>query len=195
MKSLFLAGLSALSLAACAAGPDYVVPIPPPAAAGAFVTANPATVAAPTDNGWWRMYDDPVLDGLVADALAANTDIRVAVARLDRARASLRGAKTDREPQVGLAAGGSYGRASQFQALPGFDRERATYDVGLEISYEVDLAGRVSRNIEAARGDLGAPRPMPTPSVLPSSPARPAPISTPHRRPSARPWRSGSWRC
>lgn len=156
MKSLFLASLSALSLAACAAGPGYIAPTPPPKAAGAFVSANAATVASPVAGDWWRMYDDPALDALVADALAANTDIRVAVARLDRARASLRGAKTDREPRIGLSAGSSYGRASQEGAISGFDRENATYDAGLEISYELDLAGRVNRNIEAARGDLGA---------------------------------------
>jgi multidrug efflux system outer membrane protein len=156
MKSLLLAGLSALTLAACAAGPNYVAPITPPTAAAPFVTANAATVTSPADDSWWRMYNDPVLDGLVRDALAANTDIRVAVARLDRARASLRGARSDREPQVNVGASGTYGRSSQLQSFPGIDRERATYDAGLDVSYEVDLAGRVRRNIEAARGDVGA---------------------------------------
>ncbi|TCP71328.1 TolC family protein [Sphingomonas sp. PP-CE-1G-424] len=156
MKSALLASLSALTLAACAAGPDYVAPITPPKAAASFVTANAATVTTAPDNDWWRMYRDPVLDGLVTDALAANTDLRVAVARLDSARASLRGAKTDREPQVNAGASGNYARTSQLQNLPGLDRERATYDVGLDVSYEVDLAGRVRRNVEAARGDVGA---------------------------------------
>jgi NodT family efflux transporter outer membrane factor (OMF) lipoprotein len=156
MKSLLLAGLSALTLAACAAGPDYVAPAAPSAAAAPFVSNSAATVATAPDNDWWRMYRDPVLDGLVADALAANTDLRVAVARLDRARAVLRETKSDREPQVNAGASANYGRASQLQSLPGFDRERATYDVGLNVSYEVDLAGRVRRNVEAARGDLGA---------------------------------------
>ncbi|WP_156680538.1 efflux transporter outer membrane subunit [Sphingomonas profundi] len=156
MKPAFLATLPALALAACAAGPDYVAPVAPPAATAGFATANPATVAAPADDRWWRMYEDPVLDGLVADALAANTDVRVAVARLDRARATLREAKTDREPQAAIGAGGSYGRTAQIQSLPGLDRERATYDAGLDVRYEVDLAGRVRRNVEAARGDVGA---------------------------------------
>lgn len=156
MKSAILATLSALALAACAAGPDYVAPIAPPKAAVAFATANPATLAAAPKSDWWRMYRDPVLDGLVADALAANTDLRVAVARLDSARAALREARVDREPQAGVNASGAYGRVSQLQSLPGADRERATFDAGLDVSYEVDLAGRVRRNIEAARGDVGA---------------------------------------
>lgn len=156
MKAVLLTSLSALALSACAAGPNYVAPTPPATAAVPFVTANPATVTADADQNWWRMYRDPVLDGLVADALAANTDLRVAVARLDAARAALRGARTDREPQVDLGASGNYARASQLQSLPGYARERATYDVGLDVSYELDLSGRVRRNVEAARGDVGA---------------------------------------
>jgi len=156
MKTLLLTGLSALALSACAAGPNYVAPPAPPSAAAPFVSTSAATVTAPADQNWWRMYRDPVLDGLVADALAANTDLRVAVARLDSARASLRGAKTDREPQINAGASGNYARTSQLQNLPGFDRERATYDIGLDVSYEVDLTGRVRRNVEAARGDVGA---------------------------------------
>ncbi|WP_242187758.1 TolC family protein [Sphingomonas sp. CARO-RG-8B-R24-01] len=156
MKTFLLTGLSALALSACAAGPTYVAPLPPPTAAAPFVSTSAATMTAPVDQNWWRMYRDPILDGLVADALATNTDLRVAVARLDTARASLRGAKTDREPQVNAGASGTYGRASQLQSLPGFARERATYDVGLDVSYEVDLSGRVRRGVEAARGDVGA---------------------------------------
>ncbi|MET3827554.1 NodT family efflux transporter outer membrane factor (OMF) lipoprotein [Sphingomonas sp. PvP055] len=156
MKILLLTGLSALALSACAAGPTYVAPLPSPKAAAAFATTSAATVTAAPDDDWWRMYRDPVLDGLVADALAANTDLRVAVARLDSAGASLRGAKTDREPQINAGASGNYARTSQLQNLPGLNRERATYDVGLNVSYEVDLAGRVRRNVEAARGDVGA---------------------------------------
>ena len=73
---------SALALAACAVGPDYKAPqsASAPAATGAFVSANsPAVSLAPVAADWWRLYDDPVLDGLVADALANNTDVRVAV--------------------------------------------------------------------------------------------------------------------
>lgn len=156
MKAILLTSLSALALSACAAGPTYVAPLPPPTAAAPFVTTNAATVTTDTELNWWRMYRDPVLDGLVADALAANTDLRVAVARLDTARASLRGAKSDREPQVNAGASGNYARSSQLQSLPGLARERATYDVGLDVSYELDLSGRVRRNVEAARGDVGA---------------------------------------
>src|SRR3546814_5415152 len=102
----------------------------------------------PVAADWWRLYDDPVLDGLVADALANNTDVRVAVANIARARASLRGARADRLPQGGIGAGANYGRNPAGQRLPGADREDWTVDVGANVSYEVDLFGRVSRSEE-----------------------------------------------
>ena len=146
---------SALALAACAVGPGYKAPqsASAPAATGAFVSANgPAVSLAPVEADWWRLYDDPVLDGLVADALASNTDVRVAVANIARARAALRGARSDRLPQTQIGAGANYGRNPEGQRLPSADREDWTVDVGANISYEVDLCGRVSRSVEAARG-------------------------------------------
>ena len=150
--------LGASALTACAAGPDYRAPATPTTAAAPFIGAagNPAVAQAPADDHWWRLYDDPLLDGLVRDALSANTDIRVALARLERARAQLRGARSDRLPSTTLSGSPTYGRASQAQTLPGMDRENWTVDMGLDVAYEVDLFGRVKRSIEAARGDAGA---------------------------------------
>jgi NodT family efflux transporter outer membrane factor (OMF) lipoprotein len=147
---------SALTLAACAVGPEHVAPTPPPLAAGPFVSGGTATSLAPVADGWWRLYRDPVLDALIADALAANTDVRVAVARLAKARAGLRGARSDRLPQIGVSAGADYGRVPAAQRAPGADREDASVDMGLDVAYEVGLFGRVSRGIEAAQGDVGA---------------------------------------
>ncbi|MBB5987504.1 efflux transporter outer membrane subunit [Sphingobium lignivorans] len=149
--------VSALALSACAAGPDYVAPTPPPTSSGPFVSAtSPAFAQADIQADWWRLYEDPVLDGLIADALAANTDVRVAVARLERARATLRGARSDRLPQTSIDAGATYGRSPAIQRLPGMPRENWSVDGGLSVSYEVDLFGRVSRGVEAARGDADA---------------------------------------
>ena len=152
-----LATLSALALSACAVGPDFASPPPPRAASGPFLSADdPAFAPAPLPADWWRLYDDPVLDALVADALAANTDIRQALARIDQARASLRGARGDRLPQTGIGAGVSYNRLPSDQALPGVKREDVYYDAGIDVAYEVDLFGRVARAIEAARADVAA---------------------------------------
>jgi NodT family efflux transporter outer membrane factor (OMF) lipoprotein len=152
-----LAAASLVALAGCAAGPDYVAPIPAPAATAPLIgAAGPQVSTAAVEGDWWRLFRDPVLDGLVRDALAANTDVRAAVARLDRARASLREASNDRLPQTGLAASAEYGRVPAAETLPGLNRERWNVATGLSVAYEVDLFGRVSRSIEAARGDVGA---------------------------------------
>jgi len=158
MLRIFLTSASALALSACAVGPDHVAPLPTAAASAPFLSAQDPAVAtiAPVQGNWWRLYADPVLDGLVTDALAANTDIRVAVARIARARALLRETRAGGAPQVGVGASADYGRLPAGQRGPGAPREDWQVDAGVDISYEVDLFGRVSRGVEAARGDLAA---------------------------------------
>ena len=154
---LLLAAVSALTLSACAVGPNYVAPATKPVAAAPFVSGTAATAsAANVEADWWRLYRDPVLDQLVADALAANTDIRVAVARLERARASLKEVRADRTPQVNVGGSAQYGRLPAFQRQGGGNSEAWLVDTGLDVAWEADLFGRISRNIEAARGDVGA---------------------------------------
>ncbi|WP_132387058.1 efflux transporter outer membrane subunit [Novosphingobium sp. PhB165] len=157
IKTLVAALLAASSLSACAVGPNYVAPTPPATAGAPFTGVQSAEVstAAPDDN-WWRLYNDPVLNGLVTDALAANTDVRVAVARIERARANLRGSKSQALPQTGIDASATYGRVSESQVLPGADRQGRTVDGEFSVGYELDLFGRVKRGIEASRADLGA---------------------------------------
>jgi len=155
-RTLFPA-VSALALAACTVGPNYAPPATPSAAAGQFLSANsPALSTAPIDQTWWRLYQDPVLDGLIADALKSNTDIRVAVAHLEKARAGLRGARADRLPNASVDGGATYGRLPISQRAPGAPVEDWSIDGGLNVSYEVDLFGRVTREIEAAKGDVAA---------------------------------------
>jgi outer membrane protein TolC len=150
MKNVMSIAL-ALVLAACSTGPDYVRPVTTAAATGPFVAATtPAVSLAPVPDDWWRLYNDPALDGLIADALAHNTDVRAAVARLARARASLHEVKVDRLPQGGVSASATRGRNV------GETNAATSFDAGLEIAYEVDLFGRVQRGVEAARGDVGA---------------------------------------
>jgi len=158
MKTRFtLALLAASTLSACTVGPNHVAPKPPVSAEAPFLGAGtPQVSAAAPDDTWWRLYDDPVLDGLVTDALAANTDVRVAVARIERARAQLRGSRSDALPQTGIDGSATYGRVSESQVLPGIDRQGRRVDGEFNVSYEVDLFGRVRRGIEASRADLAA---------------------------------------
>lgn len=157
IAKLLLLTTGTLALSACAAGPNYARPQTPPAAEGAFIAARPVLVSdAEPQADWWRLYQDPVLDGLVADALRANTDLRVALANWEKARALLRETRADRLPQTTLEAGATYGRTAQGQRPAGAAREDWSIDAGLGVAYEVDLAGRVRRSIEASRADADA---------------------------------------
>jgi multidrug efflux system outer membrane protein len=151
-----LAPVSLLALAACAAGSDYVPPIASASQHAPLIAAGAPVSTDETPDRWWQLYSDPVLDRLIADALAANTDLRVAVARLDRARAGLREARNDLLPQTGSSAQPQYGRFPANRRPFGADKEDWNVALGLNVSYELDLSGRVRRNIEAARGDVGA---------------------------------------
>ncbi len=153
------AGLaSLLVLAACAVGPDHVPPATPASAAAPFIgSASPAVAAADEPAGrWWQLYQDPLLDRLVADALAANKDIAVATANLAAARALLREERAGRLPTTTVGTQGAYQRLAASQTAPGADRTGWAVDAGFEVGYELDLFGRVGRRIEAARGDAEA---------------------------------------
>lgn len=147
-----------LGIAACASGPDYKVPTLPASAGGSFTMASSAVTDTPVmaDDRWWLMYQDPVLDRLIDDALQANTDIRVALARLDRARATLREVKGDRLPDTRFAIDTNRQRMASVQTIPGTDRDNTYVNAGLGVAYEVDLFGRVRREVQAARGDYNA---------------------------------------
>jgi len=148
-----LCAATTLLLSACAVGPDFRPPAVPSEAASSFVTMPSAVTADDPDNRWWQLYRDPVLDALIAQALAANTDIRVAVARLDRARAALEQVSTQQLPQPTLNGSARYGKSSVIDTIPPNPREGWRVDTGIDLAYEVDLFGRIRRNVEAAYGD------------------------------------------
>ncbi|MBV9511894.1 MAG: efflux transporter outer membrane subunit, partial [Caulobacteraceae bacterium] len=155
---LALALAASTAIAACAVGPNYVAPQTPAAAGepfigGGFAGVNPA---AQPDGEWWKLYDDPTLNGFVADALAHNTDIRIAVANLEKARAGLGVARSNLLPQTSVDGYANDQHVPSWQVLPGAPRQYWSVDAGLSMAYEVDLFGRVRRNIEAARGDAQA---------------------------------------
>ncbi|HEX6995078.1 MAG TPA: efflux transporter outer membrane subunit [Gammaproteobacteria bacterium] len=145
----------ALACAGCAVGPDYRAPEPAPAAVAPFAGADVDAFRqdAPADD-WWRLYDDPVLDAAIGEALDANTDLRRAAANLARASALLAEARGGRLPTTTFGAGATSGRQNVVQQ--GFAFEDTIYDVGLDVSYQVDLFGRVRRAVQAARADAEA---------------------------------------
>jgi NodT family efflux transporter outer membrane factor (OMF) lipoprotein len=152
---------AALALAGCeTAGPNYSVPaaavVKSQAATGAFVGARGDRAVAQTapSDGWWRLYDDPRLDSLVEQALKANTDLRAADANLERSHGLLAEAKAAGRPNLTFNLDADYAQLSAEAYLrPQMVPSTGLYDVGLTLSYQLDLFGRIRRGIEAATAD------------------------------------------
>jgi NodT family efflux transporter outer membrane factor (OMF) lipoprotein len=153
----------AFALAACVnIGPDYALPkqalINAPFA-NALIDGADSRLTSPQEVPavWWHLYDDPVLDKLVDEALKSNTDLRVAAANLARSREAL---------GVAQAQGGFSGKASVLAERAQVAGEQYLVlsklpvtnegDIGISISYELDLFGKLRRGVEAAQADAEA---------------------------------------
>jgi multidrug efflux system outer membrane protein len=169
MKSMIAKGvaplLAALLLTACAA-PEFKQPqVDTPSAfkEGQVVTAADGTRWKQAQNAerqprgeWWLAFNDPALNELVAEATRNNANLAVAAARVKQARAIAGIAEADRIPQIGVGVGAQRARASALSlGVPSSTdiAPQTTYNASLTASYEVDLFGRVSSNVAAARGD------------------------------------------
>ena len=110
------------------------------------------------DGRWWRIYQDVELDKTVEEALAGNGDLLIAAARVDEARALLGEARSFFFPRVDANASAARQQISQRTAtsFPGIPREFSNYRATLDVSYELDLFGRLSGNAAAARAELEA---------------------------------------
>ncbi|XAH22785.1 efflux transporter outer membrane subunit [Xylophilus sp. GW821-FHT01B05] len=149
--------LAALVLAGCASTPavDTAKLVPTPAQFKEQTDAPTHwTQAAPAEaqprGTWWLAFQDPVLDGLVERAGAQNTSIQEAAARLAQARALVRSANADRLPQLGLS-GGAVRQAGANTANGSTPATITT--AGANLSYEVDLFGRLAQARDAAALD------------------------------------------
>jgi outer membrane protein, multidrug efflux system len=147
--------LLALAVAGCAVGPSYKRPdLPVPEAYRAEVT--PAEAASIADLPWWEVYRDPVLDGLIREALQNNQDLALAAARVLESGALLGVSKADLWPQLNGQADASWGRGSR-EVEPGAtvgSETGALYSGALALSWELDIWGRVRNSRDAARADL-----------------------------------------
>ncbi|MGD1084447.1 MAG: TolC family protein, partial [Verrucomicrobiota bacterium] len=149
-----------LLAASCAVGPDYKAPV----AAQLAPAEWRWKVAEPRDSlpkgPWWNVFHDPILSDLESNALAGNQDLRAAVARVDQARAAARLTRGQFFPELSLDPAFDRQRVSGNEPLPFPVKLRPvwldTYAVPLDLSYEVDLWGRVRRSFESARAQAGA---------------------------------------
>lgn len=147
-------GIATAVLAGCVTvGPDYVAPASEPvvvhnAVAGEFQAGHPIAT-------WWGQFDDPVLDQLVRESLLANPDVRIAVSRVNEARAVFSERRLDLAPHITAGVEGTRTK----QPVDGVGRvETDSYSAGFDAAWELDLFGRVRRGAEAAHADLQAQR-------------------------------------
>ncbi len=105
---------------------------------------------------WWEIFGDAELNRLESDAMDANQNLKAALARVDQARATARVARADLLPNLNLDPSFTRQRYSPNQD-PSFGNITAnTFHVPLDLSYEIDLWGRVRRGFESARADAQA---------------------------------------
>ncbi len=147
MKKNKLVALLTALLAGCAVGPDYERPaIELPADYG-IAEAERAEAKIPAD--WWRLYQDETLNRLVESGLERNTDLKVAVARIEEAEAVLREARSVFLPEIDISGGAERGRSRN----PGSSATsvRNTFTLTAGTAFELDFWGRLRRAHEAAR--------------------------------------------
>jgi len=150
--------LPVMLFSACAVGPKYqrpAVPVPPQFKEFAPQASQGSATSPIAYADWWREFNDAVLDRLEQDAVAANQDIRIAVARVDQAEAAARYAHSFQSPTIGLGPSVSRTREAQDRPNNGNTGGRAAtyndFQLPLTFSYEVDAWGRVRRSLEFAR--------------------------------------------
>ena len=166
VRILAIAGLTGV-LAGCAAvGPDYDGP---PSSTADTAPDWPSASESDSDatmvvdeppQAWWQEVGDSALDDLMSQAVMANYDLRIAAANVEAARAVLAAVTTRQAPTVDVGATVQERRdSSALVAIADPDERFPTTNTGafgLDLSWEIDLFGRVRRSVEAAAAELGS---------------------------------------
>lgn len=136
-------------MAGCAIGPDYQRPHTE--APASFATEDSAYAAAAPIGEFWTVFDDTTLNALVGYALRSNHDLRIALANLNEARALRRETQFDQLPTVTANAARSKSRISADQSYNGQPQSSVLNTGNIDASWELDLFGRVRREVESSR--------------------------------------------
>ncbi|MBH1738808.1 TolC family protein [Stenotrophomonas maltophilia] len=148
----FVAATLCTALAACAMGPDFVRPQAelPGHWRGGAVAGN----AIDQDAAWWAGFDDPLLGQLAHQVLAANLDLQLAANRVQQSRTARGITAADRLPSVSASASGVRARNSEVglndPSGNGGRDDYGLFQAGIGLGWELDLWGRVRRQVEAA---------------------------------------------
>ena len=152
MKSALMIGVM-MSLGACSlVGLDYVRPQQPLPETFQQSDAALSNVGAISD--WWRLYQDPVLDDLITQASLNNTDIKIAVARIEEADAYLREVGAALLPEINLQSSLTRTKVTALGAFPlfnGLPAYRTNNNISLGTVFELDFWGKLRRAKESAR--------------------------------------------
>jgi len=150
-----LAATWALVSGGCTVGPNYVEPETETPDAWHTAAVEGLEDGEATLQTWWTVFDDDKLNQLVLRSADGNLELRAALWRVEEARA-LRGVvASERKPQVGFSADATRSKASDNGALgdfapeEGFEAENL-FATGLGASWEIDVFGRIRRQVEAA---------------------------------------------
>ena len=150
-----------MGMSACSFAPTYKVPdSPPPTAtykeAGDWKPAEPAD--AQIRGAWWTIFQDPDLDDLQSQVADANQDLKAAYARLLQARAATRIARADLFPTLSIGSSATRSRTSvnspKFPA--GAEPVGNNFDLEADLSYEIDVWGRVRNAVASAKASQQA---------------------------------------
>jgi multidrug efflux system outer membrane protein len=141
-----IVALSLVGSGCAAVGPNYARPqMPTP---DQYRFEGPTQAASLADVPWFQVFDDPVLQALIREAIANNLDLQVAVARVEEARARAGIPKSFLYPAVDAGVGIGVRQASNTEEADDTTREYGNY--GFRLSWEIDLFGRVRRQTESA---------------------------------------------
>ena len=148
--------ISMVCLAGCMVGPDYERPQTAADGANGFVHA-PQDWADSNDiktPSWWKRFGDPVIDGLVAEALENNTDLKIAAWRVLESEALLKQSHGIRLPDISYSADRTRSKSSFTLAETRLSFISQNYSQSLSVSYIVDFFGKLKRSERAAMSDL-----------------------------------------
>jgi outer membrane protein, multidrug efflux system len=144
-----IAGWVVLLLAGCAVGPDYKRPVVnSPQSFRGDTTGRTNSLG---DMPWWELFRDETLQSLVRTALTNNYDVRIAAARVEQANAILAESRAAYFPQVTYQGAAGVGKNSQEGTAVPNVRQNQWYEAIGNVSWEIDLWGRIRRLKEAAR--------------------------------------------
>jgi len=118
---------------------------------GRFAQASPSEDEL--EVAWWESYGDPVLSSLIRRAAGANRDIKIAAERVRAARAGVTISRSSMLPSVGVTASGSNQRTEYSSAVKQEVPDVKALSGGIDVSWEIDLAGRLRAGTSAAAAD------------------------------------------